>query len=143
VDCECFYLCSSLRDVTFEVDSQATEIGERAFNGCSSLQSIRIPSRVEVLKRSSFGNCPNLIEFLIERGSKLDEIEDSVFETWDRTGPGMQRPSVIFTDQVFSAQVDFAVQTRWRNLSSWRAGDLGSILVNDESFEGYNHCFPA
>jgi hypothetical protein len=96
-----------------------------------------------VLKRSSFGNCSELIQVVIERESTLDRIGDSAFVSCTPNGAEMRRPDVVFENQTASRQVERAVATRWHNLSSWRMAARGSIAKDDEFLEGYNHCFPA
>jgi hypothetical protein len=62
--------------LTFESPSKLSKLGESAFCGCSSLQSVCIPSSVEELPESCFRNCPKLSELTFEAGSKLPNRRD-------------------------------------------------------------------
>ena len=55
-----FYNCSNLKTVSISKNSQLTTIGRKAFNGCSSLTSIYIPSSVATIKHGAFENCSSL-----------------------------------------------------------------------------------
>ena len=53
--------------------------GEDAFGGCSSLQSITIPSSVESIGRRAFNGCSNLVKIelpFIGMGNGNDEFTD-------------------------------------------------------------------
>lgn len=75
----CFYGCSSLKkleisgvvrsigDRAFEgctsltqVNIKAVEIGKRAFFGCENLKSVELPAYTSKIKQDAFGNCPLL-----------------------------------------------------------------------------------
>jgi hypothetical protein len=111
------------------------EIGSSAFVHCSSLKSIRIPAGVELLGRRCFGDCPMLTELLIERGSKLSQINDSVFLSLAPAASPMPRPDIVFEDQTFSRPPYAVLPGRW--IYSF------SGMEDGEFVEGYNHCFPA
>ncbi len=51
---------TNLINVVIDYDSQLTSIGESAFNGCSSLSSIYLPSTVTTLGYEAFKGCSNL-----------------------------------------------------------------------------------
>ena len=53
-----FYGCSSLQSIT--IPSSVTSIGSNTFSGCTSLQSITIPSSVTSIGDSAFGGCSSL-----------------------------------------------------------------------------------
>ena len=53
-----FQNCSSLQSIT--IPSSVTSIEDNAFNGCSSLQSINIPSGVTSIEQYAFSGCSSL-----------------------------------------------------------------------------------
>ena len=53
--------CDSLESVTFEVNSQLTNIGYKAFWGCDNLTSIVIPDSVTTIGNDAFSDCGSLI----------------------------------------------------------------------------------
>jgi hypothetical protein len=75
----CFADCKSLRAVTFCSDEKLKIIGEWAFQNCSLLEAIAIPSSVEVIGESCFWNCENLVAVTFPADSKLLQIDDYAF----------------------------------------------------------------
>jgi hypothetical protein len=80
--------CESLQNVLFESGSRLNTIGEKAFAGCSALESINIPASVTVLEFgcfSGFGSnkiCmvkDSLVSVTFESGSELRKIEAFAF----------------------------------------------------------------
>ena len=67
--------CSSLTSIT--IPPSVTEIGEYAFCGCSSLTSITIPESVTEFGKGAFYDCPSLTEVRIPKGCYVAE---SAFE---------------------------------------------------------------
>lgn len=57
---EAFRDCDKLQIVTFEENSQCTQIGKYAFQGCASLQSIELAASLELISASAFRYCDNL-----------------------------------------------------------------------------------
>ena len=61
-----FYGCSSLQSIN--IPESVTSIGSGAFDGCSSLQSFTIPSNVTSIGSSTFDNCSSLQSITIPDG---------------------------------------------------------------------------
>lgn len=61
---DCFYGCSSLREVT--IHGALTEIGEYAFIYCQSLPNFVVPATVTMIDTFAFWDCPSLasVEFM-------------------------------------------------------------------------------
>ena len=68
--------CSSLTSLT--IPSSVTSIGSSAFEGCSSLTSLTIPSSVTSIGSSAFEGCSGLTSFTIP--SSVTEISSGAFE---------------------------------------------------------------
>jgi hypothetical protein len=67
----CFAGFEKLSPLTFESGSEVSTLGAWAFCGCSSLQSIRLPSTIEIVDPSCFENCGNLVDIVQERECQL------------------------------------------------------------------------
>lgn len=76
----CFALsdCYNITSVTFGENSQLTSIGEGAFNGCESLESITIPDGVKSIGNHAFAGCSALESITIP--DSVLNIGDSAFE---------------------------------------------------------------
>jgi hypothetical protein len=68
----------SLLSITFESNSRLTRIEPGTFS-CSSLQSILIPSNVEILGSACFHFCTSLSSITFESNSHLTRIESFAF----------------------------------------------------------------
>jgi len=77
VDNDAFAGFAQLREVT--LNEGLREIEECAFYGCTSLQSINIPSTVVRIGRFAFSGCIELKTVVLNEG--LTEIERGVFAT--------------------------------------------------------------
>lgn len=73
-----FSNCTKLGEVTFPINGNVTSIGEEAFNGCTSLTSIDIPSTVTTIKASAFKGCTSLSTIIIP--DLVTTINTSLFE---------------------------------------------------------------
>jgi hypothetical protein len=47
------------------------QVGELAFEYCSSLESICNPSSIEIIPESCFSNCETLVNIIVGSGSRL------------------------------------------------------------------------
>ena len=80
-----FCACDSLQTVIFEEGSKLTEIASHAFEGCVSLQSIKIPNSVTTFTTdinnvgSQFNWCESLTSVEFEKGSRLTELPSYAF----------------------------------------------------------------
>jgi hypothetical protein len=70
----CFESHKILSTVAFEDGSTLTSIGECAFANCPSLESICIPSSVEIIGESCFYGCTSLSQFTFQSGSRITHI---------------------------------------------------------------------
>jgi hypothetical protein len=68
----------SVLSVTFASDCRVSNIGKSAFQR-SSLQSIRIPSSVEIISDYCFSECRNLAILEFDSGSRLSDLGDFAF----------------------------------------------------------------
>ena len=69
--------CSSLASV--EIPSSVTSIGESAFQYCSSLVSVEIPSSVTSIGKYAFRVCSSLASVTFQAGSQFEIIEEYAF----------------------------------------------------------------
>lgn len=76
-----FQSCSNLESISFEENSNLTNIGDYAFQYCSSLSSITIPKNVTRLGTYAFGSCSALITVVFEENSELTTIWGSAFSS--------------------------------------------------------------
>jgi hypothetical protein len=65
--------------LAFESNCKVSILGKAAFQNCSSLQSISIPSSIETISQSCFGGCRKLSSFKFETGSRISTIKRSAF----------------------------------------------------------------
>ena len=75
-----FKECSSLRSVYFDErydSSQTAEIGEEAFNGCTSLPEIRLHRKVNNIGRRAFYGCSSLSSIYLSSGTPPTLGEDA------------------------------------------------------------------
>ena len=77
IEKEAFNNCSKLESVSFEQNSQLKDIGEYAFEYCSSLKSLTIPNNLENIDEYAFEYCSNLTSVKIPRS--VTSIGSSVF----------------------------------------------------------------
>ena len=76
IQSSCFRKCSQLKEILFEDYSYLTTIQEYAFESCSSLQSINLPSQCDTVYSYAFANCPQLSSV----SHSIKQIKANVFE---------------------------------------------------------------
>ena len=92
-----FYGCSSLESIV--IPSSVTSIGIYAFYGCSSLESIVIPSNVVSIRSNAFYGCSGLVSIKVEQGNKIYHDDGNcLIETASRTLIAGCQSSVIPTN---------------------------------------------
>ena len=65
-----FYGCSSLLNLSFAENCNVTLIGERAFAYCDGLQKLSLPATIETVGEEAFRSCSGLGELTINGSSK-------------------------------------------------------------------------
>ena len=78
-----FQKCSSLTSVT--IPSSVTSIGYAAFALCTSLTSVTIPSSVTSIAIAPFGRCTRLTSIIVEKGNVAYTSLDGVLFDIDQT----------------------------------------------------------
>ena len=73
-------MCLSLEEISFESNSSLIEIGSSAFSFNISLESVELPSSVEVIGAYAFSKCLSLNFVSFETNSVLSVIGPSSFE---------------------------------------------------------------
>ena len=71
------YNCGNLKSIIFGEESELRSVGSEAFNGCSSLATIKLPQRVTFIGYWAFYGCYNLIN--IELPDSLKTINHEAF----------------------------------------------------------------
>ncbi len=71
--------------MTLEVKEGVKEIGEFAFTGCYNLESISLPSTIEILEASVFENCDNIKTITVdEKNDKFVSVDNCLMSISDR-----------------------------------------------------------
>lgn len=71
-----FYNCDCLAEVVISASSNLAEIGNNAFSGCISLESMYIPAEMTTLGNAVFNNCGGLNEFVVAEGNPAYRAEN-------------------------------------------------------------------
>lgn len=77
IDDYAFFSDEAIKSVSFSQADKLKTIGINAFNGCSGLKTLEIPSNIEKLSFGSFQNCASLESLVINGG--MDEIPAQCF----------------------------------------------------------------
>jgi hypothetical protein len=103
---EAFLYCTTLQKVSFEADTELTELPNGAFQSCSSLGSIELPEGLTTIGVSAFAGCNALTA--VKFPSTIDNIGDYAFsgstaiETVTATSTNLPTAtSTIFDDKVY------------------------------------------
>ncbi len=75
-----FYGCKSMQTVAFDTEnSMLAAVGKSAFESCSNLQSVTIPDASESIGASAFSSCAALSDLNLPENGKLKAIGASAF----------------------------------------------------------------
>jgi len=74
-----FYLCTNLKDIIFEDNSQLQQIDSYAFQNCHNLENINIPDSVLRIRSHAFWACPKISN--ISLSGNIEIIDCSAFYT--------------------------------------------------------------
>ena len=91
--------CSSLTSLT--IPSSVTSIGAFAFKGCSGLTSLTIPSGVTSIGRSAFSGCSGLTSIYVYL-EKLPELGTYIFSGCDANNCKVYVPTGTYDDYLVS-----------------------------------------
>lgn len=81
---QCFYLCESLKSVTF-LGSSVTSIDKGAFVECNSLETIVLPSGLSLIGERCFEGCPNIKEIHCTSTIPPDASESSFDDIYENS----------------------------------------------------------
>jgi hypothetical protein len=70
--------------VTFESGTNISILGKSAFQGCSSLQSICIPSSIQIIGDFCFSECEAMSDLTFESGCQVSILGDSACSACSR-----------------------------------------------------------
>eukprot|EP00040_Diaphanoeca_grandis_P033115 m.202031 g.202031 ORF g.202031 m.202031 type:complete len:632 (-) comp32812_c0_seq1:152-2047(-) len=76
IDADAFLDCKSL--VAVAMPNTVTEIGSRAFSGCSTLPTIDIPTGIMLIDEATFAHCKALVKIVVP--DRVVEIKDAAFQ---------------------------------------------------------------
>ena len=77
-----FFNCSNLTTVDFGENSKLISIGESVFENCSNLTEIKLPSTVLLIYEKAFAGCTAMNSIIIPKGVK--KMEGGVFSGWGK-----------------------------------------------------------
>ena len=77
---QAFCNCSAITNVRFTANSKLKSIGENAFYGCTSLQSLEIPASVTSVGKAAFYKCTALAEVLFAQDGGLTYLSEMMFQ---------------------------------------------------------------
>jgi hypothetical protein len=133
-----FLGCPTIRSVKFDPGCSLRSIEERAFQNCSSLSSICIPSSVQVLSAHCFYECRSLSTVIFEAGSRLRRVCSAAFARCSALSSICIPSSVEILDGESFAGCDslltvqFESGSRLMRIETWAFGNcpkLASICV--------------
>lgn len=75
-----FAECSNLEEVVFQSGGeQPLDVGLMAFQNCSRLRKVVLPSHLRSVGRSCFRNCSSLVELIVEEGDQDIQVVQGIF----------------------------------------------------------------
>lgn len=83
IESQCFYLCHSLKNVTF-LGSSIERIDKEAFEGCYSLETIILPNSLKIIDERCFEGCPQIKEIHCESLTPPDVSETAFDEIYEK-----------------------------------------------------------
>ncbi len=124
---------SGLMEVVFAQDSKCIKIGDYAFAGCDSLESIEIPSSVLEIGFCAFGGCTSLISITIPSGVKIIQGAASIgYGTFSRCS---SLQTVKFADNSQCEKIGAYAFYGCSDLESITIPD-SLTYIGDDAFEG-------
>ena len=75
-----FFNCANLTTVDFGENSKLISIGESVFENCSNIAEIKLPSTVLLIYEKAFAGCTAMNSIIIPKGVK--KMEGGVFSGW-------------------------------------------------------------
>ena len=118
-----FNYCSDLTSVI--IPSSITSIGASAFEGCTNLNSIEIPSNVTSIGNKAFASCTNLTSAVIS--SNLTSISENLFNFC------INLKSIVIPKNVTSIGV-----SAFQNCISLRSIDIPQSVTNIDALKCLN-----
>lgn len=138
-----FLLDSSVKKVT--LSDNVTELKERAFAGCTTLEEVVMSKNLDVVYKNAFKNCTALKE--VEFYDELDYISDNVFEgceslekvTFAENGKMTNLGIKLFADCVNLKEVYLPaeIKTIGKNITKGCSDDLILYVKAGSSAEEY------
>jgi len=86
---------SNVKSFVFSPESKLKRIGNQAFQKCA-VETICIPSSVEIIENFAFEDCSQLMCVLFECDSKLKRVSSNAFQGCSKVHPIEYPPSVEF-----------------------------------------------
>lgn len=127
ISSQCFYLCGSLRSVTFH-GASIKSIDKGAFEGCYSLETITLPSSMTLIGERCFEGCPSIKEVRCEAATPPDVSEssfDNIYNSATLYVPAGSRET-------------YASAPVWKNFSNIQEMTSSGIADTEDTFDdGY------
>lgn len=144
---EAFLYCTTLQKVSFEADTELTELPNGTFQSCSSLGSIELPEGLTTIGVSAFAGCNALTA--VKFPSTIDNIGDYAFsgstaiETVTATSTNLPTAtSTIFDNKVYeNATLKVPTGTNINSLQEpWSLFDPGKVQEGEDGGSGTGKC---
>jgi hypothetical protein len=142
---EAFLYCTTLQKVSFEADTELTELPNGAFQSCSSLGSIELPEGLTTIGVSAFAGCNALTA--VKFPSTIDNIGDYAFsgstaiETVTATSTNLPTAtSTIFDDKVYDNALLKVLTGTTHDDDPWKLFD--KVQEGEDGGSGTGKCEP-